>query len=83
MKKICDTIFGEQNFIGTYLKQSKVGGGSDSKFLVKEHEYCLVYCKNESTATEMFVEHDEEYLKRYKEVDEVGRYFGIHLQDLD
>ena len=57
------------------MKQSKVGGGSDSKFVVKEHEYCLVYAKKIDMADEMFMEHDEEYLKRYKEEDENGRFF--------
>ncbi len=75
LKKICNEIFGSSNFIGSYLKQSKVGGGSDTKFIVKEHEFCLVYSKNINNTTEMFMKHDEEYLKRYKEVDEVGRYF--------
>ena len=75
LRKICDEIFGADNFIAIYLKQSKVGGGSDSKFIVKEHEYCLVYGKNVNCTSEMFMQHDEEYLKRYKECDENGRYF--------
>ena len=75
MRKICDEVFGEGNELGIYLKQSKVGGGSDSKFIVKEHEYCLVYSKNEYQADEMFITHNEEYLKRYKEKDNKGRYF--------
>lgn len=75
LKLICDDVFGEENFIASYVKQSKVGGGSDSKFIVKEHEYCLVYGKNISMTSEMFISHDEDYLKRYKEEDENGRYF--------
>ncbi|WP_333636653.1 site-specific DNA-methyltransferase [Ruminococcus sp.] len=75
LRNICNEIFGECNFIASYLKQSKVGGGSDSKFIVKEHEYCLVYSKNIEFASEMYMEHDKEYLKRYKEQDEIGRYF--------
>ena len=35
--KICNEIFGERNYIASYIKQSKVGGGSDSKYVVKEH----------------------------------------------
>ena len=31
--------------------------------------------KNIELASEMFMEHDKEYLKRYKEQDEIGRYF--------
>ena len=75
LKKICDEVFGESSFIASYLKQSKVGGGSDSKFVVKEHEYCLVYAKNINLAEEMFMAHDEDYLKRYKEQDERGKFF--------
>lgn len=75
LKKICDEVFGEDNFIVSYIKKSKVGGGSDSKFVVKEHEYCFVYAKNTNCSLEMFVQHDDEYLKRYKEIDECGKYF--------
>jgi len=75
LKLLCDKIFGESNFIGQFVKQSKVGGGSDSKFIVKEHEYALVYAKNISKAKEFFVEHNVDYLKRYKEEDKSGRYF--------
>ena len=75
LKRICSEIFGEKNFIATYVKQSKVGGGSDSKFVVKEHEYCLVFSKNIDFAQEMFIEHDEQYLTRYKEKDDKGRFF--------
>ena len=75
LKKICNEVFGESNFVGEYIKQSKVGGGSDTKFIVKEHEYCMVFSKNINLTTEMFIAHDEDYLKRYKELDENGKYF--------
>lgn len=75
LRKLCDEVFGEENFIGEYVKQSKVGGGSDSKFIVKEHEYCLCYAKCFNSLPEMFVEHDKDYLKRYSEQDGSGRYF--------
>ncbi|RKV31341.1 site-specific DNA-methyltransferase [Helicobacter pylori] len=75
LKILCDEIFGEGNFLGDFIKQSKVGGGSDSKFIVKEHEYCLVYAKNINLTNEMFLKHDDDYLKRYKEIDDKGRFF--------
>ncbi len=62
IRNMCDEIFGLNNFIGEYIKQSKIGGGSDSKFLVKEHEYCVVYAKNITKTNEMFVKHDQDYL---------------------
>ncbi len=75
LKILCDEVFGEENFVGCYLKQSKVGGGNDSKFIVKEHEYCFCYVKNINLTQEMYIQHSKEYLKRYKEQDEIGRYF--------
>lgn len=75
LKLLCDSVFGEQNFIGKFIKQSKVGGGSDTKFIVKEHEYCICYAKNINLTEEFYIEHDNEYLKRYSEVDDTGRYF--------
>jgi adenine-specific DNA-methyltransferase len=75
LRMIMDEIWGEQNFVGEFIKQSKVGGGSDSKHLVKEHEYVLIYTKNLSILPELFIDHKEDYLRRYKEVDEKGRYF--------
>ncbi len=75
LKLLCDDIFGPRNFLGTYIKQSKVGGGNDSKFIVSEHEYCLVYSKKVDEALPMSIKHDDHYLKRYKEQDKNGRYF--------
>ncbi|NLD37031.1 MAG: site-specific DNA-methyltransferase [Desulfatiglans sp.] len=75
VRKICDDIFGEENFIGDFIKKSKVGGGSDSKYIATEHEYIVSYSKNITELPEMFEAHDDEYLKRYKEADEKGRFF--------
>lgn len=75
LRAICNEIFGEENFVGLFVKQSKVGGGSDSKFIVKEHEYCCLYARSLDFLQEFFVEHDKDYLKRYCETDEQGRFF--------
>lgn len=75
LKLLCDSVFGESNFIGEYIKQSKVGGGNDSKFIVKEHEYCKCYAKNINVTKSMNIKYNEEYLKRYKEEDSDGKFF--------
>jgi adenine-specific DNA-methyltransferase len=75
LKKIMNEIFGENNFIGEFIKQSKIGGGSDTKFIVKEHEYIIVFSKSIDNAPEMFEEFEIDYLKRYKEKDESGLFF--------
>lgn len=46
LRKICDEIFGEANFIAQFIWKKKQGGGNDSSFVVVEHEYILCFCKN-------------------------------------
>lgn len=45
LKAICNEIYGEENHIGTFVWQSKKGGGSDSRTVVNDHEYVLAYAK--------------------------------------
>lgn len=75
LKLLCDEVFGEENFVELFIKKSKIGGGSDSKHIAVEHEYILSYSKNIQSLPEMFEKHDKEYLKRYKDEDENGRFF--------
>lgn len=46
LKKVCDEVFGECNFVSKLIWKTKFGGGNDSKTIVNESEYILVYCKN-------------------------------------
>ena len=75
LKLLCDDVFGEENFVGDFIRQSKIGGGSDSKFIVKEHEYLITFCKNINELQEFYVNFTEDYLKRYKEEDQNGKFF--------
>ena len=76
LKKVCDEIFGEDNFIATLAWQQRKGGGNDSKYIAKDHEYINIYCKNLFSLPDTWrIEQSETYLKRYKEEDENGRRF--------
>ncbi len=79
LKLLCDDkdcgLFGESNFIAQLIWQKKKGGGNDSKFVATEHEYVLVYAKNVAELPNIFIPYGEEYLSRYKERDEIGRFF--------
>ncbi|WP_310594105.1 site-specific DNA-methyltransferase [Flavobacterium sp.] len=46
LKKICDEIYGEENFLAQLIWKKKQGGGNDSKNFVIEHEYILCYAKS-------------------------------------
>lgn len=76
MKKICDEIFGFDNFIANLIWQQRKGGGNDSHYIAVDHEYILAYSKNICTlSSRWYVSQTEEYLKRYKEVEPDGRRF--------
>jgi len=45
IKKICNDIYGIDNFIATMVWKSKPQGGNDNKLIVTEHEYIIIYSK--------------------------------------
>lgn len=75
LKYICDEIFGENSFICNFIRTTRKGGGSMSKYVSTDNDYCLMYAKNISAVERFYVPYDEKYLKRYSEEDEIGRYF--------
>lgn len=48
LKILCDEIFGENNFVGNFIWETKRGakGVPPKKMLVFNHEYVLCYCKD-------------------------------------
>lgn len=75
VRSICDEIFGEENHIADFVWQNKRGGGNDAKYVAVEHEYVVMYAKNEANLHELFEPYKPEYLNRYKEEDELGKFF--------
>lgn len=75
LKKICSEVFGESNFVCQFIWQNKKGGGNDSLHVAIEHEYVLVYAKCKGLLAEFYESYSEDYIKRYKEQDEIGRFF--------
>ena len=46
LRKICDEIFGSDNFIEQFIVRSNPRGNQAKKFVASEHEYILCYSKN-------------------------------------
>lgn len=65
LKKICDEVFGKENFIDTLIWKKRYGGGAKEKFFVSLHEYVLVYCKNIELLNDIFVPLSPESAERY------------------
>ena len=75
LRMVADSIFGENNFIANMIWQKKKGGGNDSRHVATEHEYILMYSKNKDLLENIFIAYGKDYVSRYKEEDEKGRYF--------
>lgn len=73
LKKMCDDIFGEQNFCGTFIVNS-APNARDYGHIGKMHEYCLFYAKD-STKTKTNPLKDAD--KKFRFADETGG-FNIH-----
>ena len=50
LKLLCDEVFGENNLLGELIHQRAKGGGQ-AKFIVKGHDYILVYAKDAQNAS--------------------------------
>lgn len=73
LRKICDEVFGEQNFIANLIWKSKSGGANDSKHVAIDHEYILSYAKNEQLVGKLMDKYAE-VTTSYNLKDEKGEY---------
>ena len=64
LKKICDEIFGPDNFVEKIVWKNKYGSGALTKGFANVHEYILCYSKNPLVNIEAPL--DEESIKEYE-----------------
>lgn len=69
LKLLCDDIFEENNFIGSFVWRKKAGAGADSKLIFSQHEYILFYAKNIRNLDRFFEPLTEKQKKEYKNPD--------------
>lgn len=83
LKKICDEIFGGQNFVSDIIWRKKAGGANDSTDIAVEHEYITCYRKLLNGINKIPL--SEERIKEYKFSDEKeethGKYTIKNLND--
>jgi adenine-specific DNA-methyltransferase len=73
LRKLCDEVFGEENFVAEIPWKGK-GGGADNNFLMVAHEYLLFYAKSkeefevgeEIKENEFFSKFDDTKQRKYK-----------------
>jgi len=72
LRKICDEIFGEENFVDQLIWKKRYGGGAKEKHLVSLHEYIVMYCRNIERLGEIFIPLTEESIARYYKLKDVN-----------
>ena len=80
LRKICDEVFGESNYIGDIVIQSNPRGSMSSSELASLHEYLLLYAKNKGKTAIVGHKLSFEMLSEYKYQDENGPYRLIGLR---
>lgn len=82
LKKICDEIFGENNFVATFIWKKTSNPNSTSNNIGIEHEYIIMYSKNDKYKLN-FLPLDDLDLNKYVNLDEFvltrGKYKLVGL----
>ena len=80
LRKICNEIFGEENFIGTIIIKSNPRGSMSTAEIAGLHEYLVLYCKNRDCVNVIGHELSENMTSEYKFTDENGAYRLLGLR---
>ena len=69
LKRLCDEVFGEGNFVAQLIWESKYTVSNDSQYISSQHEYVLFYAKQIDSFTIGRLERTEEQNASYKNRD--------------
>lgn len=69
LKKLCDEVFGEDNFVSQIVWQKIHSIKNDARYFSENHEYALVYARNANEFGIQRLERTQEMDARYKNPD--------------
>jgi adenine-specific DNA-methyltransferase len=69
LRKLCDEVFGEDNFVANIIWEKKFAPSNDAKWFSDNHDHILIYAKNKDIYRPFLLERSEEALSRYKNID--------------
>jgi adenine-specific DNA-methyltransferase len=82
LRKICDEVFGESNFVAQLIILSNPKGRSQDKHFATNHEYIIVYSNAQVEKGSFSISKSEEQiLKEYPEKDRIGYYRLLELRN--
>ncbi|MBM4025553.1 MAG: site-specific DNA-methyltransferase [Planctomycetes bacterium] len=65
LRALLDEIFTEENFVEQFIWKKSYGGGAKEKYVVRQHEYCLMYARDKQRLPELWLPPDEAAESRY------------------
>ena len=69
LRRLCDEIFGEENFVDTLIWKKLYGGKNDVQWFAHHHDYILTYSKNKNLWQPNLLPRNEKQNERYKNPD--------------
>ena len=69
LRKLCDEVFGEDNFVADVIWKRKRGRDNSAKWFSKSHEYLLIFAKKLEEFNTNYLELNEETKAAYKNPD--------------
>ncbi len=69
LRKLCDEVFGEDNFVANIIWEKKFAPSNDAKWFSDNHDHILIYAKSKDIYRPILLERNEEALSRYKNMD--------------
>lgn len=79
LKKICNEIFGEQNYLGTIVIKNNPSGRSTVSGISISHEYALFYGANSDVKLGR-LNRNQKQIERYKESDSYGQFEWVNFR---
>ena len=80
LRKICDEVFGEENFVTTLILITNPRGSQSSKYIAKTHEYVLCFSKNIDRLELLGLRLSDEQKKEFNKRDTKGFFREIGLR---
>jgi len=69
LRRMCNEIFGEENFIATLIWQKVFSPKNSAKYISEDHDYTLVYCRNSDIWRPTLLPRSSESESRYSNPD--------------
>ena len=81
LRKACDEVFGEENFVANIVWQKKYGAANDAKYLSDMHDHILLYCRNKESWRPNLFERPDELNAKYSNPDNDprGAWYATNL----